>query len=135
MLSTRFFCAKGRLADYLPDILLYFSPKERIIYQKVRKIIITFVNQVISRKTAIRVFLRPSLGLKQVGDGCYGNVLSCFPVFRAIFRRKACKAILPYGIGDSLRSVRSFDTKSAPRMSREPFDLESPNFTRTSIAR
>ena len=30
------------------------------------------------------------------------------------------------------RFVRSFDTKTAPRISRKPFDLESPNFTKTS---
>ena len=30
--------------------------------------------------------------------------------------------------------VRSFDTKSAPRMSRKPFDLESHNFMGTSIS-
>ena len=34
---------------------------------------------------------------------------------------------------DRLRHVRSFDTKSAPRMSRKPCDLELPNFTWTSI--
>ena len=34
------------------------------------------------------------------------------------------------GIGQFLfvRSIRSFDTKWAPRISRKPFDLESPNF-------
>ena len=26
--------------------------------------------------------------------------------------------------------VRSFDTKAAPRVFREPFDIESPNFTK-----
>ena len=29
--------------------------------------------------------------------------------------------------------IRSLETKPAARISREPFDLESPNFTRTSI--
>ena len=42
-----------------------------------------------------------------------------------VFRRNACTI----GIG----LVRSFDTKSAPRISRKPVDLESPNFTGTSI--
>ena len=28
--------------------------------------------------------------------------------------------------------VRSFDNKPDPRISRKPFDLESPNFTQTS---
>ena len=43
----------------------------------------------------------------------------------------ACKAFLPYVIG--LGHVHLFDTQSAPRMSREPFDIESPNFTWTSV--
>ena len=42
--------------------------------------------------------------------------------FPTVFRRNALLK----------RHVRSFDTKTAPRISREPFDLESPNFTTTS---
>ena len=40
------------------------------------------------------------------------------------------KAFRTIGIG--FANVRSFDTKPALRISRKPFDLESPNFTRTS---
>ena len=40
-------------------------------------------------------------------------------------------AFRPYGIGCD--HVRSFDTESAPRISQEPFGLESSNFAGTSI--
>ena len=43
------------------------------------------------------------------------------------FRWNACKAFLHYVLGFDM-FVRPFDTKSAPRISREPFDLESTNF-------
>ena len=33
---------------------------------------------------------------------------------------------------DRLRYVSSFDTKSAPHISRKPLNLESPHFTKTS---
>ena len=38
------------------------------------------------------------------------------------------------GVNDLCHMIRScsLDTKSVPRVSREPFDQESPNFTRTS---
>ena len=41
-----------------------------------------------------------------------------------------CLNVLCYW--DRLRPVRSFDTKSALRISRKLFDLVSPNFTQTS---
>ena len=34
---------------------------------------------------------------------------------------------------DKFGPVRSFDTKAALRISRKPFDLESPNFTVASM--
>ena len=49
-----------------------------------------------------------------------------------IISRNACKAfLLPYVIGFGL--AHSFDMKSVPLISREPFDLQSPNFAWTSI--
>ena len=50
---------------------------------------------------------------------------------RNALHRNACKAFLSYVI--RFDHVCSFDTKSAPRISPEPFDLQSPNFTWTSI--
>ena len=52
-----------------------------------------------------------------------------FPIFRQYALRNACRAI---GTG-FVMFVHLFDTKSAPWVSRKPFDLESPNFTRTSV--
>ena len=47
-----------------------------------------------------------------------------------VFRRNAIAfRAIEIGFGN----VRSFDTKSAPRISRKSFDLELPNFMGTSI--
>ena len=46
--------------------------------------------------------------------------------------RNACEAFRAIGIG-FLMFVRSFDTKSAPRISRKPFNPETPHFKGTSI--
>ena len=55
-------------------------------------------------------------------------------VLREIIFRRNAVAFRAIGMGfGNVRSFdRSFDTKSAPRISRKPFHLESPNFMATA---
>ena len=68
-------------------------------------------------------------GANSIASISYPFTLHCMVCGLSLTVLGRCKAFLRYMIG--LSHVHSFDTQSAPRISRELFDPKSPNFTRT----